>query len=270
MAETTLRAEDNPALANDLVKKAVGDEETQHVAEIKEPFSGLVHLPAGYVNSAGEVFQTAEVRELNGHDEEAIVKNGTLARALNTVLERAVLKVGNEKATVELLDGLTIGDRNALLLGIYRASFGDTLETAGYCATCNETKEVLLSVEQDIPVTTLNDPVSDRYWKVNGKHEYACKLPTGKAQKAALSSNTATAAEIQTSLLQHCIVSIDGRPVLTKKQILDMPWADRRKVVESINKNAPGPVFETVHISCPDCEAGEVVVPTSIGAFFQF
>jgi len=270
MEEKTLKAGDNPDLANDIVKDVLeSKEEERPKANIKEPFDGTVLLPAGHVTASGEAVQTAEVRELNGHDEEVIVRNSTMAKALNTMVERATVKIGDEKPTQEMLDNLPVGDRNALLLGIYRATFGEEIEVKTVCRNCNIPQDVLVKVDEDIPVKSLVDPVNDRRWQVVGKNEYVCQLPTGKAQKAMVNKADVSAAEMQTTLLEHCVVTINGQNVFSRKQVLDLPLKDRRKLVESINDRAPGPVFEDLTVTCPDCDA-EVGVPISIGAFFRF
>ena len=82
----TINAAANPALANDLLNKALTETPQEKAPQIVPPSDTSVDLPGGYINAAGEVIRGAEVRELNGRDEEAISRASTLGKALMTIL----------------------------------------------------------------------------------------------------------------------------------------------------------------------------------------
>ena len=82
----TISAAVNPALANQLLNKAINETPKERTPEIVSPSDTTVELPGGYINAAGEVIRTAEVRELNGKDEETISKTNNLGKAILTVL----------------------------------------------------------------------------------------------------------------------------------------------------------------------------------------
>ena len=241
------------------------------VAEITPPSDTLVTLPGGFVNSAGEVVRVAEVRELTGRDEELVSKSSNMARALHTILNQAVVKLGNEKPTEQQLDQLLVGDRDAILLGIYRATFGPTAEISCWCSGCAANKTVEVNVDRDIEVNRLLDPIREREFTVKGrKHEYQVVLPTGTTARSITDNlDSKTVAELQTLLLEQTVTEIDGNVVLSKSQIQNLGLADRRKIQEQITERSPGPQFSDVKITCPDCE-GEVVVPINLGALFRF
>jgi hypothetical protein len=111
---------------NDIIQQVLNStvQEEPQIVELTNPSDTLVHLPAGYIMPDGEVAKTAEVRELTGKDEELIGKTNGGFSALFTVLRQAVVKIGDVPATDAILDSLLIGDRDALLLGIYKATFG--------------------------------------------------------------------------------------------------------------------------------------------------
>jgi hypothetical protein len=121
MAEQIVSAVNNAALANDLVQKALTETAPVEHNDVTLPSETLVDLPGGLIFN-GEVIKTAEVRELNGRDEEAIGRQGASARIWNTILTRAVVSIGNLPASEDLLDKMLVGDRDALLLGIFRAT----------------------------------------------------------------------------------------------------------------------------------------------------
>ena len=108
--ETTLNAASNPAMANKLledVNKIVAQEVMAPTApEVVIPSlpETTVDLPGGlYDPCEGNVMKTAEVRELTGLDEEAIVRISEPGKALLTILEKATVSVGGQPVTKDTL-----------------------------------------------------------------------------------------------------------------------------------------------------------------------
>lgn len=271
MANNTVNAAANPNLVNQLVDQAMATpEEKAAPAKLTPPSDTLVRLPGGYVTPAGEVIKTAEVRELNGRDEEMLGKVTSYPRIFNAIVNRAVVSIGSVKADDSLLDTLLIGDRDALLLGIFKATFGPEAEIGAACAKCGELKDVTVNVDEDIRIKELVDPVTDTTFTVESRnHSYLVTLPTGVTQKELINAEDRNSAEITSVLLENTVLEIDGRPVASPAQIKNIGLLDRRKIVQEIADRAPGPKFEAVTVNCPDC-GGEVVVPISFGALFRF
>lgn len=266
----TISAADNPALANKALQDALAEKPEQIEVEITSPSDTVVTLPGGYVTATGEVITTAEVRELNGRDEEEISKANSLGKALLTVLKRGTVRIGDQPVTDEILDKLLSGDRDMLLLGIFKATFGRIAHMGTYCVVCKEVKDVDIEVDKDIKVKTLNDPINDRLFVVKGKtNEYVVSLPTGVTQKEMIMSTDKTVAELNTFLLENTVLKINNAPVINKTQVQNLGLTDRRKIVEEINKRISGPLFEDLTLTCPDCE-GEVQVPINLGTLFRF
>jgi hypothetical protein len=258
-------------LNNDLIQKVLAETDTKAApAEITSPSDPLVNLPAGLVTPGGEVIRTAEVRELNGRDEEFIGKTTSLPRAFNTILTRATVKIGDMEASESILDSLVSGDRDALMIGIYKATFGQEAELGAYCNGCEELKTVAIDVDRDIKTKVLVDPLNDRQFTVKGKNStYLVGLPTGVVQKELAANPDKNIAELTTILLEHTVLEINDNPVIGKAQIQQLGVVDRKKISDEIAKRTPGPQFEEIVINCPDCER-EVVVPISLGALFRF
>ena len=273
MESNTINASANPGLANELINKALTDvEEIEKQTEVPVilPSDTLVDLPAGYITPDGEVAKTAEVRELTGKDEEAISRATTLGRMFNVILTRGVVSVGGTPATEKILDEMFAGDRDALLLGIYRATFGNPSEMKAYCGGCEEFKDVLLDLNTDIKTKLLIDPIDERAFTVEGiNHDYTVILPTGIVQKELNNSLEKTVPELTSILLENTVTAIDGNPVYNKTQTQNIGIKDRRTISEAIAERAPGPKFEDITVTCPDCES-EVVVPINLGTLFQF
>ena len=266
----TMSAAANPAMANKAVQDMMAEKPKEVEIRITPPSDTVVTLPGGYITSAGEVTTEAEVRELNGRDEEEISKANTLGKALLTILKRGTVRVGNEPVTEQMLDNLLSGDRDMLLLGIFKATFGNIAHLGGYCGSCAEAKDVDIEIDKDIQIKVLTDALNDRTFVVKGKSlEYTVTLPTGVTQKELMLSADKTVAELNTLLLEQTIIKIGEAPVVSKIQVQNLGLTDRRKIVEEINKRICGPQFNDLTLGCPDCE-GEVQVPISLGTLFRF
>lgn len=271
MENNIINATTNPELANAAVAQALSEPVVpKQPAVITSPSDNLVNLPGGLLLPTGEVIKTAEVRELTGKDEEAIGKVVGLGRILNTILSRAVVKIGDKPATDSMLDSLLSGDRDTLMLGIYKATFGNTAQFNSYCSGCEDSKTVEINIDEDIKIKGLLDPIGDRNFVVHGrKNEFLVTLPTGITQRELSTSLDKTSAELSTMLLEQTVLEIDGVTVFGKTQILNLGIRDRQTIAEEIIKRNPGPQLNDIIVTCPDCE-GKVVVPISIGALFRF
>ena len=267
MSENILKAAENASRANDLLAQATSETSIIEPAKITPPSDNLVDLPAGIVLD-GEVIKTAEVRELNGRDEEAILRANGTNRVFSTIINRAVTRIGNQEATEALLDKLLIGDRDALMLGIYRATWGNEAEINSWCEGCQDIKKVAVDVLSDIKSRLLPDPNETKFTVKGKSNEYYVSLPTGEAQKKLLANPDANLAESLTTLLEECVLQINDKPVFSKMQIQNLGVVDRRTIADAIADRNPGPQFDDLVVKCPDCE-GEVQVPISIGTLFQ-
>jgi stage V sporulation protein SpoVS len=204
MEENKVSAASNPGMVNQTVQSILAEPEKVVVpASIVGPSNVEVTLPAGFITPDGEVIKTAEVRELNGKDEEAIARANGWFRVLGTILSRAVVKIGPLKVDDALLDRLILGDREALLLGIYKATFGPTTIIPSFCSGCDDAKDVEVDVDRDIPMNVLVDPISDRNFTVKTRgHEYVVTLPTGIVQRELGNNSDRTTAELTTLMLE--------------------------------------------------------------------
>jgi hypothetical protein len=271
VATRTLNAAENPALANQLVQQMAKETEPEkELALITPPSETIVTLPGGFVTPTGEVTWEAEVRELNGRDEEAIAKANTVGKVLNTILSRGVVRIGDIPASEDILDQMFAGDRDALLLGIYRVTFGDSANVPAFCSGCKEYKSIQVDIEEDIKTRKLDDPIADRRFTVSTKkHDYTVVLPSGKVQKELTLNADKTLAELTTMLLEGTVIEIDGSGVMSRGQIQSIGVADRRAISVELDKRSFGPILDEVKATCPEC-GGEVVAPINIGTLFRF
>lgn len=248
MAEIITDAE----LVNKFAKQVMKEPEADIVT--RAPSSNEVELPGGLIEPNGEVLKTAEVQELTGADEEAIAKSGSTGKALNVLLQRGVLKIGSRDVRKDDLDNLLSGDRDAILLGIRRVTFGEQLKVYAKCYACATEQETEISLLNDIPVKNLEDPVADRVFEVETKKGVVrVSLPTGATQKRLMENNDKTSAEINTLLLAGCILSVGGTPSMGAATALSLGMADRTKILEELVDRNPGPRLGEVTKACTAC-----------------
>lgn len=244
-------------------------EEPEVVVTTQAPSDTEVILPGGFINREGALVKYAEVRELNGADEETVARSGSTGRALSTMLQRGLVSLGMEPTSKEDLDTLLSGDRDAILIGIRKATFGPTIDFNVTCQHCNSETEVTIDLNKDIPVKALIDPIEDRNWTYTSKlGPVTVTLPTGGVQKKLLENSDKTSSELNTILLAGCVGSINGSPSLGASSVLKLSWKDREKLVNEILERNPGPRLGEVKKACEAC--GETMdLPLTLAALFR-
>lgn len=276
MSTTQIKADENPALANQLLKevnKMVAQEEAALPApQISVPPlpETTVSLPAGlYDPFEATVIKTAEVRELNGADEEAIVRIADPGKALLSILERGTVSIGSEPATKEMLGLLLAGDREMLLLAIRKATFGSEVEVQAVCDKCPGLQTFKIDLNTDVEVKTLDDPINDRKFTMNLKAGVAkVNLPTGDVQTKIINATDKNSAELDTLLLTSCVAEIGDQPVLGAGRIQSLGITDRRDLLEEIAKRNPGPLLSEIKKACGNCGQG-VDLPLTLAELFR-
>ena len=251
-----------------LVEEALTQAETpKQRVKVETPPDTTVTLAAGFMDPIDGFVNSAEVRELNGADEEAIAKAADTGKALLTILERAVVKIGDQPATKELLDLLLAGDRELLLFTIRRVTFGDEVSFEGQlCIKCTDTQKMTVNLNEDVKIKSLDGSRSFTLDCKVGTVEV--ELPTGATQKALINSNNKTAAELDTLVLKSCIKSINGMPILDSEQARQLSIKDRRDILKAISDRNPGPQLNEIVKSCQIC-GSEVPLPLTLADLFQ-
>jgi hypothetical protein len=272
---TTINASENPALANKLledVNKLVNEEVVGSLPQVVLPSlpQTAVILPAGFIDPLeGTVYRDAEVRELNGADEEAIVKISDPGKALLAILERATVSVGGQPADKAILNSLLAGDREALLLAIRKATFGAEVEVSNVCDKCPELQVFKVDLDEDVETKELADPINDRRFTVDLKAGLAkVSLPTGDVQTKIINATDKNSAELDTLLLTSCVLEIADQPILNSTRIRNLGINDRRTLLEELAKRNPGPQLSEIKKACKNC-GQEVSLPLTLAELFR-
>jgi hypothetical protein len=119
----------------------------------------------------GVPLKKAELRELNGHDQEGLLEQEPLfsVARIHKLLAN-VVDFGNgvdPKEKQRLLNSLTIGDFAALVLELRRLTSGDILRCIIACPACKQ------DMSTDIPITQMlqqskNQPIGNRETEIGG------------------------------------------------------------------------------------------------------
>jgi len=272
---TTIKAAENPQLANQLledVNKIVNQEVMGSIPEVVIPSlpDTTVTLAAGLIDPfENTVSTTAEVRELNGADEEAIAKLSDPGKALLAILERATVSIGDQPSTKQILGSLLAGDREALLLAIRKATFGSEVEVSTVCDKCPELQTFKIDLDKDVEVKRLEDPIRDRRFTVELKAGLAkVNLPTGDVQTQIINATDKNSAELDTMLLVACVTEIGDQPVLSPNRIRSLGITDRRLLLDEIASRNPGPQLSEIKKACGTC-GQEVYLPLTLAELFR-
>lgn len=269
--DTIINAANNPALANEIAAKAMKSSDPVVASSgpkvtTTPPPDTDVNLLGGLLDPVFGLISTAEIRELNGTDEELISKINDPGKALLTILERATVKIGDEPADKETLDALYAGDRELLLLAIRKATFGSDIKLGpGECPSCNLEQIFEIDLSKDVPLKKLEgEPVFSVKCKVGN---VVVSLPTGSTQKAIVTATNKTSAELDSILLKNCIESINDNSVITLDEVRKLSLKDRRDILQEITTRNPGPQLSAIKIPCQSCGT-EVPLPLTLAELF--
>lgn len=268
-------ATDNPDLAN--AAAALADEEAP--PKLEDPQDGPVRLVHGFrrlnPGGAAEEVTTAWVRELNGEDEERISKarmRGDAMAHIEAILQGGVDRLGSQPPTKDELLGLVAGDRDYLLLEISRATYGNEIEYDEFpCPFCGDTIDITVHKDEDIPVDRLEEPLGTFDVRLKGDRVASVRLVTGDEMEKI--ARTETPAEANTVIIAHCVEEIRG-PKGTTRFDGDLDAArrlgvsDRQTIIEALSKAMPGPKYNGVRFTHPDC-GNEVQFEVTLADLFR-
>lgn len=275
MATTTARTRTREQLAESPEAAAQGIAEINSAIEstIKEPVIGfppsdLVELPGGLIHK-NKVSKIVQVKELTGRDEETLART-IQAMAMQTInpvhffdrlLRCGVVKIGDfpESETENLLSKMLIGDREMLILGIRKATYGDDLEIPDWqCPACGVVSSLSLQIS-DIPVISLEDPEQEVEFDVplrKGKTAHV-RLATGEDDAAASEKSDWTIAQRESVYISRCVEYItDNDNVETYMRpamALDMSMPDRHAILKELTSRQPGPKYNKISYKCESC-----------------
>lgn len=264
MTDPTIDSITNPDQANAMIAGALADNSAPAVVEMPKvapPPDRSVKLLAGITNQLdGSTETDAVVRELTGVDEEALTSPAfvrSVAKYMAAMAERGTETIGGRKPTKDELGALLVGDRELLLLGIRKATYGHELELTTICPFCEDRDEEFVYDLDDIPIIPLENPLEAVYG-------YQVELPSGRTahvgmstaadQDAILEASGKNEGELNTLMLSRCVQKIDGNLIVDDNQLRALGLRDRKAIIQAITDHTPGPRLGEAKRTCRACE----------------
>jgi hypothetical protein len=206
-----------------------------------------VRVPGGVVVD-GDRRTGARLRRLTGHDQEALLAlaGAPAARAGRVLLDRCVRSVGGREAHGDVVAGLTLGDREALLWQLRALSLGDRIAAVIECPDCHEQLDI------DLRAGDLLQPAYPR-WSATFTEDLAgrrvtFRLPTVADQEAVTSLALGDGEPAARALLARCVLVVDGHQPDEDELAAVRPAVEDRAA-------ALDPQAETIlEIRCPQCD----------------
>lgn len=271
----------NPEKTNAAIQALLTDSD---VPLIDLPADDLVTLPGGLVKD-GKVTKTAEVKELTGEDEEKLAKASQSLNPfrpnpfhfIDRLLRCGVVRIGDysESQTDQLLKELLVGDREQLILGIRKATYGNELDIDDWtCPRCGNIESLSMELS-DIPVTDLSNPAEEVMFDVTLRKGSVARvrLANGADNAALYEKDDLTQAQRETILLSRCVIrittpqGIEQNVMAFPSLVLSMSVPDRHKILKELQSRQPGPKYDKVKYNCDACNE-EVDIAVSIGHLF--
>lgn len=218
-----------------------------------------VELMVGIADLSG-IKNTAEVRELNGADEEALsvpslTKNAS--KYLGALVQRGTVSIGGEAVTKDQLGGLLIGDRELLLFGIRKATYGHEVELITRCPNCRARDEDYKLDLNEVPRRELEN-IEDGIFGIDitlpsGK-KANISLPRSADQDAILQAEGKNDGELNTLMLTRCLKTLGGQQAIGPSFARSLGIKDRNFILKELQDRAPGPRLQDVKRVCGSCE----------------
>jgi hypothetical protein len=235
--------------------------------EMAPPPSPTVQLLRGIHQITDEVdvwHATAEVRELNGEDEEflaataAKAKDGmSFTKYMATLLQRGVLKIGDldVQAFPAVIDKLIMADREILFLEMVKATYGATRKIRVICGHCSQDNTVEIELEEDFKVKPPSFDVRKELEVDTSKGIVRLRLPNGEDMDLIQKDDKLTDAQVNTLMLARCSVWEKGKEPADREQwARQLSVADRKTLISSLLEAANfGPDLEGVETQCVEC-----------------
>lgn len=239
----------------------LGDSVKDKFPEIVNHLDNTIELQRGLINQANGVWERiAEVRELNGFDEERIASletrsNITYNEYMTEIIKLGVTSIGNlGNGFLNRLNELTIGDRNLLFLAIVRTTYGRERTFDQTCESCSKVNKVTIDLYDDFPIQVPDfEPTGTlKVTLKNGKiHEL--RPPTSE-DTIYVAKHGKTPAQQSTLLIARCSVwDSEPAPEDIEAWVRSLGMADRGVLINALSGIQMGPRMEEVDVDCVHC-----------------
>lgn len=157
----------------------------------------------------------------------------------------ALLMTAEPGLSRDELASLPLGRRDARLLDLRLATFGDTLNSRGTCPQCNE------AVEFEISCSTLRAPDAEVYEHTLDAEGYQLRMRPLTSFDLAAAAGAADVAEARRLLLQRCVVEARRNDAFVSAD--ELPEAISTAVAQAALMTDPQAEL-LIELACPACE----------------
>lgn len=206
-------------------------------------------LPGG-VWIEGRLRRDAVLCPITGRLEQDVAEQWEAAahwpELVSCVLLRALEQLGGQPATPALVDGLSVADRQYLLLQLVIALEGDLVWTSYACGACRASFDLPLQ-RSALPWKPAGAgyPFADL---TLGSRRMRLRVPSGADQHAIVACRSAEAVGL---LLQRCLLGVDGGDV-PAGFVAGLDDASIQCIEAALDQAAPA-LGEVLQTRCPEC-----------------
>ena len=246
----------------------------------------VVVLPIGVVKE-GVRYRKVVIDEMTGRDEELLADpkfKQQPGRAITVMLQRIIQEIPGvfeakknpmTLAPKDIVRKMYAADRDAILIGLRRLSFGNTMQVAWACGKCaaHNADDVDLSelkrVDWDEDAECSIDFTLPRGIDFEGKRlkNGSMRFPTGVDSEAVAKRAKTDPGGATTALLATVIEQVDGEHI-DATMVQRMATRDRLHLGEVFQQSLPG-VRMRADLYCPECGNLSEGQPLDMGDFFS-
>jgi hypothetical protein len=148
-------------------------------------------------------------------------------------------------------------------------TFGDVRQMSFTCGVCEEKSEVTIVLSTDFPAAKMETPERIDYLFTTSKGDaLVLRLATGTVVNEVMRIKGLTDPEINTAIIQRCVQSIGGGPVVDPVGFAkQLSIRDRTALIEELNRHQPSPDM-VIKFNCPACDT-EATISVSWSLLFR-
>lgn len=235
---------------------------------------GEYPLPVGYIDNLGQLHKTIRLKPMTGKSDEAIAEpkvreNG--GKLVTELIFGVTDGIGTlNRVSKDVIRGLTVADRDYILVKNRIYSLGEMAEYQDKCSHCGGINTIRTNLN-DLPVNFLDDnsPRELTFDLINGVQNSRgeiCKritvvMPTGVVQERIAPIARVNPAQATTAMLHMITKSIDGIDFLNPDLFRNMTKKDRDYISKRLAEFNAG-VNLTITTVCAECgEEFETTIP---------
>ena len=243
---------------------------------------GNAVLPAGLIDAQGCLHKDVELTPLSGREEELLAQTDYPTAGLVTeVLSRCVKRIGTiSDVTPTLIRALLVGDRQYLLLMLRQQTFGDRVQASLPCPwpECGSGVDIDFLISS-IPITECEDMQPIYILDIDSFAEAEVmglgvqkslpikyRLPNGADQEAVLDGSNQNEAQVLSTLLSRCLLSVGPVEAPTADWVSQLPASVKQQLEQEMESRAPN-LELTMEAECPECKR-TFIAPFELQDFF--